>query len=103
MAGKSKAVALAGAHGSKGIEAGVKYCPLEHRANQRAVILTHLKRRGSISTAEARRLYSVMSPASRILELRRQGLGIITRRDPVQKCARYHMAVDPAGGDHAIE
>ena len=58
MAGKSKAVALAGAHGSKGIEAGVKYCPLEHRANQRAVILAHLKRRGSISTAEARCLRS---------------------------------------------
>jgi hypothetical protein len=83
--------------GSEGI-AGSAYCPPEQAATQRAAILAHLTQHGSISTLEARRWYSVMSPASRVFELRRQGHSITTTRDPRQKCAVYHLL---GGGDHA--
>ena len=103
MAGKRKAAPAGDGNGSGIDSAGVEYCPPEDRANQRAVILAHLKRHGSISTSEARRWHNIMSPASRVFELRRQGLGIITRRDPIQRCARYHLAVGGGGGGDAIE
>ena len=103
MAGKHEAVAAGTAHGSDTHSAGVEYCPLEDRANQRTTILAHLRRRGSISTLEARRWLSIMSPASRIFELRRRGHNILTERDPVQKCARYHLAADSGGGGDAID
>ena len=104
MAGKKKAVGAGYAHGSGIINAaGAAYCPPDDRAHQRAVLLDHLRQRGSISTIEARRQYSIMSPASRVFELRGMGHGIITRRDPVQKCARYHLAADSGGGGDAID
>ena len=102
MAAKSKAVALAGAHGSEVHSTGVEYCPFEDRQTQRVVLLRHLRRYGSISTLEARLRYFIMSPASRVFELRRRGHSIQTERDPQQRCARYHLT-DPAdsggGGD----
>jgi hypothetical protein len=104
MADKTKAAALAGAHGSSAIgSAGVDYCPPETRATQRATILGHLKRHGSISTIEARLHYFIMSPAARVLELKRQGHTILTERDRRQRCARYHLAAGSAGGHDAIE
>ena len=98
MTRQRKAVALGGAHGSQGFMTSVEYCPPEDRANQRAALLVHLRRHGSITTSEARRWYAIMSPASRVFELRRQGHAIATRRDPVQRCARYVMDL---AGDHA--
>jgi hypothetical protein len=95
-----KAVTAGDSHGSSTHSAGVEYCPLEDRENQRTVILAHLKRHGSLSTAEARRWYFIMSPASRIFELRRRRHAILTERDPNQKCARYHLT-DQGGADHA--
>ena len=56
MAGNEEAVGAGDADGSDINSAGTVYCPPEDRANQRAVILAHLKRHGSISTSEARRL-----------------------------------------------
>lgn len=94
MAEKSKAVAAGTAHGSQINKTGVDYCPPERRANQRATLLGHLRQHGNISTGEARAAYRIMHPASRMLELRRQGHGIITRRDPIQKCARYVLVHD---------
>lgn len=105
MQAREKAVALAGAHGSVDMgTAGVEYCPMEDRATQRATILEHLQQHGSISTLEARMMYFIMSPASRIMELRRQGWCIITERDPRCKCARYHLQAsdsDQRGEHHA--
>lgn len=77
--------------------ADTAYCPPEQAATQRAIILAHLARHGSLSTLEARRWYSIMSPASRVFELRGMGHRIITRRDPDHRCARYHLA---GGGAH---
>ena len=44
---------------------------------QRARLLDAL-RRESFTTLEARRLFDVMHPAARIMELRRQGFNIVT-------------------------
>jgi len=49
-------------------------------ARQRACILQHLRQNGEISTTEARERYGIMSPASRVLELRRAGHQIDTVR-----------------------
>ncbi|WP_068803373.1 helix-turn-helix domain-containing protein [Thauera phenolivorans] len=49
-------------------------------ARQRACILQHLTLYGQISTTEARERYGIMSPASRVLELRRAGHQIDTVR-----------------------
>jgi predicted HTH transcriptional regulator len=49
--------------------------------NQRAKLLDYLKEHGSITTAQARELLDVMSPAPRILELRRFGYLINTVSD----------------------
>lgn len=49
-------------------------------ARQRACILQHLRQHGEISTTEARERYGIMSPASRVLELRRAGHQIDTVR-----------------------
>jgi len=101
MAQKHEAVAAGTAHGSDTHSAGTVYCPPEDRANQRAAILAHLKQHRSISTLEARRWLSIMSPASRIFELRRRGHNILTERDPVQRCARYHLPAESGGGSNA--
>ena len=49
--------------------------------NQRAKLLDYLQEHGSITTAQARELLDVMSPAPRILELRRYGYLINTVSD----------------------
>lgn len=49
-------------------------------AQQRDCILDHLRREGSITTLEARERYGIMSPACRVLELRRAGHQIDTVR-----------------------
>lgn len=49
-------------------------------ARQRATLLRHLTQYGQISTLEARGLYGIMSPACRVLELRRAGHRIDTVR-----------------------
>jgi hypothetical protein len=106
MSRQNEAAALAGARGESDMgSAGAEYCPPEDRANQRAIILSHLRRHGSISTIEARLQHHIMSPAARVLELKRQGHIILTERDPRQKCARYHLQVngDQGGVNRAIE
>ena len=75
------------------------YSTPEARANQRSALLAYLRRNGSISTFEARDLMAVAHPAGRSNELRRQGHGITTRRDPLQECARHHLAVNQGAGD----
>jgi len=45
---------------------------------QRQRLLTHLREKGSICTSEAREQLAVMSPAPRVLELRREGWKIAT-------------------------
>jgi len=49
-------------------------------ARQRATLLQHLTQYGQISTLEARERYGIMSPACRVLELRRAGHRIDTVR-----------------------
>lgn len=46
--------------------------------NQRIKLLDWLFERGSITTAQAREHLDIMSPAARILELKRQGYLIVT-------------------------
>jgi len=94
---QTKAATAGNGHGSDGGTTGNTYCPPEDRATQRGAILDILKRRGSITTLEARRL-GTMHPGGRVMELRRRGHRILTRRDLVQKCARYFLL---RGTDHA--
>lgn len=60
------------------------------KARQRAVLFTELLK-GKVSTVHAREVLGIMSPAARIMELRRQGHAIITRVGHV---------VDAAGLSH---
>lgn len=48
------------------------------RAGQRLAILKYLQEHGSLTTLQARDELGIMSPASRVLELREQGHRIIT-------------------------
>lgn len=101
----ARAASAPHAHGSDGIASntttGESYCPPSRRRTQRQAILAWLLERGSISTSEARRDLDIMSPAARVLELKRQqGLAIISRRDPRQHCARYHLIADQPEAAH---
>lgn len=49
--------------------------------NQRSKLLDWLFERGSISTSEARENLDIMSPAPRIMELKRKGYSIVTVTD----------------------
>lgn len=60
----------------------------KHR--QRALLFAELLK-GSVSTVQARETLGIMSPAARIMELRRQGHEIVTRPGQV---------VDAAGLTH---
>ncbi len=75
------------------------YCPMERRETQRRRLITYLVEHGSISTIEARRALDIMSPASRVMELRRQGHAIVRRYDAQHGCGRYHLLPDQGGGD----
>lgn len=57
----------------------------DHKANQRRVVLSAL-RQGPHSTIDLRALH-VMSPAARVMDLRRQGHSIDTLRNG--RCAVY--------------
>jgi len=50
------------------------------KANQRRALLTHLKQHGKVSTIESREQLGISHPAARVMELRRQGFQIETRR-----------------------
>ena len=63
------------------------------RANQRRALLRHMQQHGSITTLEAREGLGVASPAARILELKRQGVQIETRRV---------FRIDAAGRRHSV-
>ena len=68
--------------------------------SQRARIMAHLVEHGSLSTIEARAFEPcIMSPASRIFELRADGVDIITVHDERQQCGRYFL-VRHGGGEH---
>ena len=71
--------------------------PIQDRTAQRARLLAML-RRGPVDTLQARAV-GIMSPASRIFELRQIGLEIITttREDRV---AIYHLIDPPRRPDH---
>lgn len=89
MESKEKAVALAGAHGREDSN-NTDYCPRAVRRAQRLLVLRVLRERGHASTLELREL-GVMHPAGRIMELRKSKHHILTERDPVQSCGRYHL------------
>lgn len=68
-------------------------------ASDRELILMHLKKYGSITAKEADEEYGIMRLASRINELRNQGVAIETefiagknRRDKISNFARYRLA-----------
>ena len=54
---------------------------------QRSIILRYLQANGSMTTLDARNELYIMHPASRVQELREQGLSIVTVR--VHRIARY--------------
>lgn len=60
-------------------------------ASQRGKLLEHLKQYGEVTTVTCRDAYGVMSPAARIMELRRAGYEIVTKR-----CVAY----DTSGRRH---
>lgn len=62
--------------------------------SQRLELLRHLKQFQTISTLEARRKLGIMSPASRIYELRAEGQPILTRRE-WRGIARYVLIPAP--------
>lgn len=59
----------------------------DHKANQRRLVLSAL-RQGPQSTIDLRALH-IMSPAARVMDLRRQGLNIDTLRKG--RCAVYAL------------
>jgi len=71
---------------------------------QRLQILAHLLAGNSLTTQQARLELCIMSPAPRVLELRRQGYKIVTERTIYEdsqgkhSIARYILLV---GGNHA--
>ncbi|WP_374487013.1 helix-turn-helix domain-containing protein [Zoogloea sp.] len=70
-----------------------RFEPGDHaKARQRAVLLAEL-RQGPVTTIQAREALGIMSPAARVLELRRSGLDILTVRARI---------VDSAGALHAM-
>ncbi|TAM08290.1 MAG: hypothetical protein EPN70_00685 [Paraburkholderia sp.] len=62
-------------------------------AAQRARILDFLRRRGALSTLDARHEIDVMHPAARVMELRRQGHPILTN---------WAREMTPEGGTHRV-
>lgn len=70
----------------------------ESAATQRARLLAYLKRRGNVSTLEARGGdLRIMHPGGRVYELRQAGFEIICLKDERQGCGRYYLR----GGVHA--
>jgi hypothetical protein len=57
--------------------------------SQQAQILEHLQTLHSITTLEARENLFIMSPASRVFELKERGFNIITQRVGKSRIARY--------------
>ncbi|MCF7996176.1 MAG: helix-turn-helix domain-containing protein [Chromatiaceae bacterium] len=100
MDSKKEAAALAGACRDEVIgSAGVRdYCPPARKVRQRDRLLNYLLKVGSITTAEARTILKIMSPASRVLELRQRGWLILERFDKQQGCGRYILASDGEQG-----
>lgn len=71
-----------GAGGTRpGIEEGGSNYPFERAPRQQFRLLRYLREHGSVSTLEARNRLHIMHPAARVLELRRQGYGIVTTWD----------------------
>ena len=72
---------------------------------QRARLLNWLRTEGAIATTECRELLAIMSPAARVLELRRQGFDIRTLRryvadgEGVIHCQGIYQLVGGAGHD----
>ena len=69
-------------------------------ANDRDLILMHIKQYGSITAKEANDIYGIMRCAARIDELRNMGIPIKTdmeagrnRRGKISKFARYSLEV----------
>ncbi len=58
-----------------------EFTPAEKtKANQRQALLEHMKQHGSASTIESRERLGISHPAARVMELRRAGFLIETRR-----------------------
>lgn len=64
-----------------GYEIDHGHYPEEAVARQRARLLAYLRRRGSVSTLEARGQLDIMHPAGRVFELRAGGWPIVTLWD----------------------
>ena len=69
---------------------------IQDRAAQRAKLMAML-RRGPVDTLQARAV-GIMSPASRIFELRQIGLEIITARLP-NRVGVYHLVAEAGHGN----
>ena len=72
-------------------------------ASDRELVLMHMKKYGSITAKEADEEYGIMRLASRINELRKQGVAIETdfiagknRRGNISNFARYRLAEEVA-------
>ncbi|CAE6862111.1 hypothetical protein R69658_07669 [Paraburkholderia aspalathi] len=88
MAKNKKAASLAGA---AQIKSQSKYS--NDADSQRSRLLEFLRKRGSLSTIDARHLIDVMHPAARVMELRRAGYSIVTV---------WTHATTPEGGIHRV-
>lgn len=104
MDSKKEAAALAGACRDEVMGVGVRdYCPLPRKIRQRDRLLAYLHENRSISTLEARELLGIMSPASRVMELRRLGWCIVERFDKTQGCGRYYLLQAGDGDQQGVE
>lgn len=70
----------------------------ETRLKQSESILRYLKKHGSLSTLEAYQM-RILSPASRILELRQQGHSIKTMRNPKMNGMATYVLAEEGGYD----
>ncbi|MEA3275544.1 MAG: helix-turn-helix domain-containing protein [Pseudomonadota bacterium] len=71
-----------GAGGDRpGNKRGDTHYQVEQAARQRSRLLRYLQEHGTVSTLEARATLHIMSPASRVFELRRDGYRIVTAWD----------------------
>ena len=81
------------AGGDIGLKTTVSYpqdTPIDS-GTQRARIARHLRETGGITTLFARNALFIMSPAARILELKRRGWDIVTHRVGKRRVADYRL------------
>jgi hypothetical protein len=96
MERKEKAASVSATVRGSGKASGTGNYPPPTASSQRVRLARYLGIRGKADTNEIRAKLGIMSPASRVLELRRAGLEILTDRHPETRVATYHLV---KGGD----